>query len=164
MNKDNDQTQKKGRSILLILLLLFGIGLAFCLLFPKPKADSEKDPLKVGSGVAVSQEPKEEKKDEYIEIPTYHTLAVDSRNPNIYLNNPEINDVYFQYKVTLKGDGTVLYDNEEVLEPGKAFEVNVYDMLDPGTYTVTIGISTFDMETEAACNGATQEAELVIAK
>ena len=57
---------------------------------------------------------------------------------------------------------TVLFDDESVIKPGRAFEVNLYEKLEPGDYNIIIEVSTYDMETETQCNGAVQEAVLSV--
>lgn len=103
--------------------------------------------------------------DDYTEVPVFRNLTVDRQSPNLYLGNPDRNTVYFRYKVSLKEEGgtlRTLYDQDAVVEPGRAFEVDFYHLLDPGTYTLVIDISTFDLETMQRYNGATQEADLTV--
>lgn len=143
-------------------LLIFLFMMAY---FSDNKHIPPDQKLKIEQGVDIDT--KDEIKESHTEIPVFKSIVVSSDKPNVYLGNPEINDVYFRYKLTLKSDDQdvqdrVLYDNEAVVEPGRAFQVNLRELLDPGEYTVVIDISTFDLDTEEACNGATQEAKLIV--
>lgn len=186
----------------------------FCICYfsGKENANHPSDSgLKIEDGVGLDQEVKDQ--DDYTEVPVYKTFTVSSENPNVYLGNPEVNQVYFSYRMQLKdpdvlnriqdvgyqnsleigdtvrldSDGNVisdgnyqkddkgevsfdlskikdgvLYDNDAVVEPGRAFEINIKELLPPGEYDILIDISTYDMTTEAPCNGATQEVKLIV--
>ena len=96
---------------------------------------------------------------ESIEIPGYSELYVNKENPNIQLINPEGNTVYFVY--TIKENEKIIYETKAI-EPNKMVDVNLKDMLSIGEHNLSFIISTFDIETQAACNGATQEVKVVV--
>lgn len=157
--------KKIGIFASLFILFLCGLFLVFYFIQKPGTAVNKKQPLTIEDGVDINEENDEE--DDYTEIPVYKSITVSSKNPNVYFGNPEINHVYFRYKVYLKTDGnegeeTVLYDNDAVIKPGRAFEINLRKLLEPGKYKVIVDISTYDLETQTQCNGATQEAVLTV--
>lgn len=101
--------------------------------------------------------------DGFIEIPFFSQLYVYEDMPNVYLNNPSTNHVYFQYDVSDE-DGNVLFDEDVMVEPGKAIPVDFWSILDAGEHAVSIDISSFDMETGEPRNGAHQEAVITVEK
>ena len=48
------------------------------------------------------------------------------------------------------------------IKPGNMVEANMYELLDEGKNDVTISINTYDVETETACNGATQAVTITV--
>lgn len=92
---------------------------------------------------------------ESIEIPGYAEMHLDGEHKEISLINPENNTVYFVY--TIKDEaGTVIYESQAI-EPNKMISVNLYDLLEIGEHKLFFAISTYDIDTQAPCNGATQE-------
>lgn len=96
---------------------------------------------------------------ESIEIPGYSNLGVSKDNPTIRLGNPEENTVYLQYEITK--DDEVIFETKAI-KPGNMVEANMYELLDEGKNEVTISINTYDVETETACNGATQAVTITV--
>lgn len=96
----------------------------------------------------------------YIEMPYFGNLYVNEDEPYVWLNNPEMNDVYFQYNVIAE-DGSKVFDEDAYVEPGKAIQVDFYSLFEKGTYKLTIEISAVDVNGNA-CNGSTQEVKLVV--
>lgn len=96
---------------------------------------------------------------ESIEIPGYANLYVSTSNPEIQLINPEGNTVYFIYTI-MNGDET-LYETKAI-EPNKMVSLNIKDLLDVGEYNLSFVISTYDVETQTPCNGATQEVTVTV--
>ena len=94
-----------------------------------------------------------EAKTEQTEIPGYANLYVTKASPNINLGNPEENTVYFKY--VIEENGTVLFQTD-LIAPGKAIPANLYEKLTDGEHTLSFVISTYDVTTQAPCNGATQ--------
>ena len=92
---------------------------------------------------------------ESIEIPGYAEMHLDAEQKEIQLINPENNTVYFVY--TIKDDtDNILYESQAI-EPNKMIPVNLYDLIDIGEHKLFFSISTYDIDTQAPCNGATQE-------
>lgn len=125
----------------------------------------EKPSLNVSDGVDINKE--NEAKEDYTEIPVYKNIRISAKEPNAYFGNPEINNVYFRYNIylksgTSKNGGKVLFNDDSVIKPGRAFEVNLYDLLELGEYDVGIDVSTYDMDTEEQCNGASQEIKILV--
>lgn len=96
---------------------------------------------------------------ESIEIPGYSNLGVSKDNPTIRLGNPEANTVYLQYQIIK--DDEVIFETKAI-KPGNMVEANMYELLDEGKNEVTISINTYDVETETACNGATQAVTITV--
>lgn len=161
----------KQKIIIAVISIAIGISCIFLgvYVYHSVHADNQEliatetqKPLSVDDGVDINK-PQEEDED-FTEIPVYTAFTVSKKKPNIYLGNPEINNVYFKYKVYLKPDdgeeiepNMILFDSESVIKPGRAFEINIYDLLKPGKYQVILDISTFSLEDETQCNGASQE-------
>lgn len=162
---DENKKSKKKMGIILILLLL--LVAALVVLGTKMY---QKEEIVVGSpDVNVAQDAvdideehnkKRHDADSYIDIPVFSEIYIYEDDPNVYLNNPEYNNVYFQFKVS-DTDGNVLYDEDVKVEPGKALPVDFYSILGKGEHEVAIDISTFDIETGETCNGAHQMAKII---
>lgn len=95
---------------------------------------------------------------EQTEIPGYANLFVSKDSPNIPLINPENNTVYFKY-VIKEGD-TIIYETN-LIEPNKMVNANLYDILIVGEHELTFHISTYDINTQVGCNGATQTVSII---
>lgn len=158
----NQKQLQTGGSVGVVIALALFLGVCSYQENRLPASPDEK--LRIEQGVDIDT--KDEEKEEHTEIPVFKAVTVSSDKPNLYLGNPEINDVYFRYKVQVKetseSNAIVLYDNDAVVEPGRAFQVDVRKQLDPGEYTIVVDIATFDRDTEEPCNGATQEAKLIV--
>ena len=96
-----------------------------------------------------------------INVPGYLNLYVDKDHPYIILNNPSENMVYFQYTI-MDADGNVIFENPNLLEPGKAIQADLYTPLTEGKHMLTFLISTYDLENQAPCNGASQEVDITV--
>ena len=96
----------------------------------------------------------------FIEMPYFGNLYVNEEEPYVWLNNPDTNDVYFQYNITAE-DGEKVFNEDAYVEPGKAIQVDFYSLFEKGTYELTIEISAVDTNGNA-CNGSTQEVKLVV--
>ena len=96
---------------------------------------------------------------ESIEIPGYSNLYVSSESPEILLINPDENTVYFVY--TISKDNEVIYETKAIA-PNKTISVNFKELLPVGEHDLTFQISTYDIETQAPCNGATQKVSMTI--
>lgn len=96
---------------------------------------------------------------ESIEIPGYAELYVSSENPEIQLINPENNTVYFIY--TIKENNKIIYETKAI-EPNKMISLNLKEILEVGEHNLSFVISTYDIETQAPCNGATQDVKVTV--
>ena len=75
--------------------------------------------------------------------------------------NPEDNECYFKYTITVDDEETPIYESD-LIEPGKAVrEFEVSKALDPGDYEIHLNISTYSMDdTMTPMNGAVVKADL----
>jgi hypothetical protein len=60
----------------------------------------------------------------------------------------------------MNGD-EILYETKAI-EPNKMVSLNIKDLLDVGEYNLSFVISTYDVETQTPCNGATQEVTVTV--
>ena len=123
------------------------------------------------AGIVVSDEAAEWNKDledtsggqQGIKIPGYGDITVNSGDTTwqITLLNPEGNDCYFKYAVTIDDSDTPIYTSD-LIEPGKAItEFEVSEPLEAGDYEIHLNISAFTMdESLTDLNGADVKAVL----
>ena len=100
--------------------------------------------------------------DETITIPGYSVLYVDESSKTVRLVNPEENTVYLQYSI-LKDEDTIY--STKGIKPGNMVEADLYSALkDYGTgeYTLSFIISSYDVDTQETCNGATQTVYITV--
>ena len=95
---------------------------------------------------------------EQTEIPGYANLFVSSEAPTINLINPTSNTVYFKYIIS--ENDVVIYETD-LIKPDEMISANLYDLLTDGEHTLKFQINTYDVETQAACNGATQKVNIM---
>ena len=110
-------------------------------------------------------ENKDEGEAEGIKIPGYPSITIpaDSQTVQVALLNPEGNPCYFTFELVLKDTEEVLYTSK-LVPPGQAiYEITLTRALAAGEYDAVIIISTTDLQTGAALNGANVET-LLIAK
>lgn len=106
-----------------------------------------------------NQVPHVTEKEEFIEITVYPEIVVDATTPNIPLYNSENNTVYIQYYV---------YENETLLHktglvpPGYRVQWNAKEVLSVGTHDLEIVMNCYDVETKAACDGATTHCTVTV--
>ncbi|MBR5566169.1 MAG: hypothetical protein IKW08_08420 [Roseburia sp.] len=99
---------------------------------------------------------------EYIMIPSLRTqYNISEENKEIFLINPEGNSVYLKYTLYLVGEEIYTTD---YIKPDSMVKANLYDVLKGGTYNVEVAISSIDIETHAACNGAELSTVVTVAK
>lgn len=96
---------------------------------------------------------------ESIEIPGYADLFVSTENPEIQLINPEGNTVYFVYSIY--EEDKLIYETKAI-EPNKMVSVNLKEILSTGEHKLSFAISTYDIKTQNACNGANQEVNVTV--
>ena len=95
---------------------------------------------------------------EQTEIPGYANLFVSKESPTINLINPDGNTVYFKYIIS---ENDVVLFETDLIEPNKMIPANLYDVLTDGEHVLKFQINTYDVETQAACNGATQTVHMI---
>lgn len=167
--------EKRGVLLWLLLITAVVVVTVVIVLWLDEGPEVQRKSLFVEEGVDINS-PDIIEQENFTEIPVYKHLSVSRTSPVVRFGNPDTNNVYFKYKVYVKPDNydsgmgesdatdseTVLFDDESVIKPGRAFEVNLYEKLEPGDYNIIIEVSTYDMETETQCNGAVQEAVLSV--
>lgn len=156
---------KKILVILIIVLLLLAAAVILWL------ALRDNDDGRSTAGIVVSDEAVEWNKDledtsggqPGIKIPGYGDITVNSGSTTweITLLNPEGNECYFQYAITIDDSDTPIYESD-LIEPGKAItEFEVSEPLEAGDYEIHLNISAFTMdESLTALNGADVKAVL----
>ena len=152
---------KKILVILIIALILLAAAVSLWM------ALRDKDNGRNSAGIVVSDEAVEWNKDSGgqpgIKIPGYGDITVNSGSTawEITLLNPEGNDCYFQYAITIDDSDTPIYESD-LIEPGKAItEFEVSEPLEAGDYEIHLNISAFTMdESLTALNGADVKAVL----
>lgn len=151
--------------ILLLLLLLLGCFVGCWKLLPGsdvkvpekvqellPIADSEDWDGEYAKGE------ESEAIAEQTEIPGYANLFVSKDSPSINLINPDGNTVYFKYIIS---ENDVVLFETDLIEPNKMIPANLYELLTEGEHVLKFQINTYDVETQAACNGATQTVNMI---
>ena len=160
--------KQTGMKKILVILIIALILLAAVILW---MALRDKDNGRNSAGIVVSDESVEWNKDledtsggqPGIKIPGYGDITVNSGSTTweITLLNPEGNDCYFQYAITIDDSDTPIYESD-LIEPGKAItEFEVSEPLEAGDYEIHLNISAFTMdESLTALNGADVKAVL----
>lgn len=151
----------------IIIFIILGIFIVIGVTSFKPNSNSnkiEKPTLEFEEGEdwdgdMPSNGQQSEGSSESIEIPGYSNLYVSSESPEILLINPDKNTVYFVY--TISKDNEVIYETKAIA-PNKTISVNFKELLPVGEHDLTFQISTYDIETQAPCNGATQKVSMTI--
>lgn len=158
-----------NKNILPIIILLLGVIAAISISFvayeqlkPVPEPVYEQQEIADGEkwdGQLPINGKEQEASTESIEIPGYAELYANAENPNIQLVNPDLNTVYFKY---------IIYENEKIIHetdlirPGEKLDWNAYNDLTAGQHQVNMVINTFDINTQAPCNGAKQNVSITI--
>lgn len=96
---------------------------------------------------------------ETIEIPGYADIHLSKNNPNVVLVNPDGNTVYFVYTIM---DGDKVLHETKAIEPNKAVEINLRDLLELGEHQLVFSISCYDINTQEGCNGANQQVKVTV--
>ena len=158
----------KGKGILPILLLLLmigGIGTGIWIASDGGKVNpitSENLTIADGSdwdGKMPSNGQETQASSEMTEIPGYADLYVTKEKPKLQLINPTNNTVYFVYTISV--GGKEIYKSDAIA-PGKVIEWNAAENLSKGEHQATFQISTYDVETQTGCNGATQDVKITV--
>lgn len=77
--------------------------------------------------------------------------------------NPEGNQCYFKYEITLKDSGKTIYESD-FIKPGTAVtNVKLNQTMENGVYDISISIVAYDLEDyEEQLNGGVVETTLVV--
>ena len=162
------QKQTGMKKILLIFMTAVILLAAAVILWMTLRKDGDE---RNTAGIVVSDEAVEWNKDledtsggqQGIKIPGYGDITVNSEDTawQITLLNPEGNDCYFKYAVTIDDSDTPIYTSD-LIEPGKAItEFEVSEPLEAGDYEIHLNISAFTMdESLTDLNGADVKAVL----
>ena len=162
------QKRKEIKIILLIFITAVILLAAAVILWMALK---EKDEGRNSAGIVVSDEAVEWDKEledasggqPGIKIPGYGEITVNSGSTTweVTLLNPEGNDCYFRYAITIDDSDTPIYESD-LIEPGKAItEFEVTEPLEAGDYEIHLNISAFTMDEDlTALNGADVKADL----
>ena len=162
------QKRKEIKIILLIFITAVILLAAAVVLWMALK---EKDDGRTSAGIVVSDEAVEWDKEledasggqPGIKIPGYGEITVKSGSTTweVTLLNPEGNDCYFRYAITIDDSDTPIYESD-LIEPGKAItEFEVTEPLEAGDYEIHLNISAFTMDEDlTALNGADVKADL----
>ena len=175
---DNAYVSIEKKSLLFILLLIILIGLLLVSfkvitkyeLFGIGSSNSNSNVTVNNQGVDLEFEEGEDIKEnsnsteekveqESIAIPGYVNVQISDTKPEVSLSNPKGNTVYMKY--TLKEGNKVIYTTK-AFAPGKMVKVNLKKLLSVGEHTITFIIETYDIETQAPCNGAVQEVKVIV--
>lgn len=116
--------------------------------------------------VSELKDPKTFNKDNQILIPGFDNIQVSKnyKEKGLQLFNPQKNDVYFQYTVTLDDSNKVLCKTD-LIPPGKSVEVLPWANLNPGNYDITIKIQTYSLKnSKETLNGANLKIKMNILK
>ena len=163
--------KQTGKKKLLILALTAVILVAAAVILWLVFSQKKEDPGRQAAGLVVSDEAEEWNKEledtsggqQGIKIPGYGEITVGSGEThwNITLLNPEGNNCYFQYAITIDESETPIYESD-LIEPGKAItEFQVSEPLEAGEYEIHLNISAYTMdENLSPLNGADVKAVL----
>lgn len=159
------------KSLFILIPIFFGILiLGICLFTFLPSGDTPTDnPLHIAEGqdwdgnLPSNGDPDAKPASaESITIPGYADLYVSSEKPSVQLINPDGNTVYMVYSISYNDE--VIYETDGAIPAGQMVEADLYNVFNgaAGTYDLTFKISTYDANTNAPCNGATQPVTLNI--
>lgn len=154
--EDNEREQSKknkklknkvsNRNVLIMILIIIII----ILLLKSCSADggssqTTKPELENAEYVLPDEVPDVEHVEGTTAIPVISDFTVKKSYPYATLFNPESNSgySYLAYKFTNSDTGEVIYESK-LVEPGKKFSVAFGDMLEVGTYNVSVDIYSFD--------------------
>ena len=166
-NLEQDKKEKNILTTIIIILLMLILLLSCLCFFNNSKKTDIKSQLELEEDVAwdgkmTSNNPTQNTMDETITIPGYSVLYVDESSKTVRLVNPEENTVYLQYSI-LKDEDTIY--STKGIKPGNMVEADLYSALkDYGTgeYALSFVISSYDVNTQESCNGATQTVYITV--
>ena len=162
------QRRKDIQSTLIIILLLLFIIIAGLLLFIYYTRMNQKNIIYTDKDISQNLREildptiRNSDEDSYTEIMGFGEIYIDSYSPDIYLINPETNDVYLSFVVACEDEQ--LYESG-LITPGKMDTFDVYSCLDAGKHNLVYSISSYDINTKALLwSGVNQNQEITIYK
>ena len=165
----NSSSKSKKRIAIILLVLVLCAAAAFAAYFVGKKSAAKNGN---SGGVTLDESASDwdedldslsDKETKGTKIPGYGelTVAANSTDWKITLANPEDNECYFKYLITIDDSEDVIYESDYI-EPGKAIkEFEVSEGLEAGDYKIKFMIECYSMDGEnTRLNGAEVEADL----
>ena len=154
---------KKNKIIALIIVVLIALSGSF-IAYKQGHSQNNSNGVVIDKNAQKwNKELQDASNDKGIKIPGYGDLSVGAgeKNWRITLLNPEGNDCYFKYTITVNNSSKPLYTSNYI-EPGKAIkEFKVKKSLKAGNYTLYMNIATYTMDGKnTRLNGASVKADL----
>lgn len=162
---------RKKRLIIAIIIIVVLIAAAAAVLIAYRMGQSRSTGNDNANGVVLDDNASEWNQDledlsggqSGIKIPGYGSITVPAGASTwqITLANPEGNNCYFQYSITIDDSETPVYESDYI-EPGKAItEFEVSEPLEAGEYEIHLNIATYSMDgNNTRMNGADVTADL----
>ncbi len=163
-NDENVKSSKKKTKIPWIIIFLLGLG-CFLFMYSYNKKTSITDfPAELTFATEQAWDGKmmndlPQASTEMIEIPGYSNLTISKEFPEVRLVNPEGNTVYLQYTISENGEEKY---SSDAIKPGNMVKANFMDIFTEGEHEITITINTYDIETQRACNGTSQNIQVTV--
>lgn len=145
---------KKMKKIFLIIIFLILGLLLICKFMGNAKNGIIID--KNAKDYTVEIELPEAYDESKILIPGFGDINVEKnyKEKGMQLFNPEKNDVYFKYELTLKETNEIIYTTN-LIPPGKSVEIFPWENISEGSYNLIVNIKTYSIENpEEQLNGA----------
>ena len=160
-----DEKRKKIILLIILLLLMIILIITTIMLIQKSKADgniiSDKDVSGSQSDIDLDLN-HSQNEDVFTELMGFGTLEITEDYPNIYLVNPEDNDVYLSFDVIYNDE--VLYTSG-LIEPGKMEAYDIFSRLDAGRHELMYSITSYELDSKTVLwSGIQQNQEILIRK
>lgn len=144
--------------LIIPVLLIIGLGIGIGMRGGTEEKDVNYEQHQIADGKTWNGELPKSGEDtiantDTIEIPGYSSMVVSKEQPSIDLINSDKNTVYLKYSIL--EDGTEIY-HTDLIRPGQMVEFNAYEVLGVGKHSLEFSISSFDIDSQAPCNGANQ--------
>lgn len=159
MNSDMESAKKDRRISLVSLLLLLMLLVYVVLIYQNEKSDDGC--LKLEGTVIETKDPIIQNGVVMTDIPGYPDKTISKHDREIQLINPERNQVLFKY--TIVCNDKFIYQTE-FIAPGNMVSVDLYKLLEQGSYAVILKVETLDIQTKQTCNSANIHLNLTVEK
>ena len=91
----------------------------------------------------------------------YVNAKAGDKKVQIGLYNPEGNPCYFQYEISLKDTGEVIYTSDDLIVPGTSVDtIELTRALDAGSYPALLKVRVLSLDTQEDMNGSEISFEL----